>query len=162
MNCRRKGIFLPPPPQVCCLSEHSGMLEFTFLHTRRPTAENEVKSTNAGPNSVKWHQLPFCCSAWRGRSAKQVPSPDAVLQTFVSGPASWEQPLDTAAKGKNPEPGQMAQRSSTSEERGAGDSLPGCLHPSLPALSNLKRFSCIGFIKNKQTNKPLNCNSKQH
>lgn len=60
MNCRRRGIF-SPRPAVCCLSEHSGMLEFAFLHTRRPVAENEVKSTNAGPNSAKWHQLQFCC-----------------------------------------------------------------------------------------------------
>lgn len=45
MNYRRRGIFYPThPPQVCCLSEHSGMLEFAFLHTRMPVAENEVKS----------------------------------------------------------------------------------------------------------------------
>lgn len=54
MNCRRKGS-RPPHLQVCCLTEHSDKLEFAFLHTRRPLAENEVKSTNAGPNAVKWH-----------------------------------------------------------------------------------------------------------
>lgn len=41
------------PPQVCCLTEHSDKLEFAFLHTRRPVAENEVKSTNTGSNAVK-------------------------------------------------------------------------------------------------------------
>lgn len=51
------------PLQVCCLTEHGDKLEFAFLHTRMPVAENEVKSTNRGPNTVKWHQLQFCCSA---------------------------------------------------------------------------------------------------
>lgn len=62
---QKEGNFLPfpPAPQVFCLSEHSGMLEFAFLHTRRPVAENEEKFTNAGPDSVKWHQLRFCRSA---------------------------------------------------------------------------------------------------
>lgn len=50
------------PPQVCCLTEHSDKLEFALLHTRRPVAENEVKSTNTGPEALKWQQLQFCCS----------------------------------------------------------------------------------------------------
>jgi len=89
MNYRKEN-FLPPPTPVCCLSEHSGMLDFAFLRTRRPVAEGEAKSRNVGPNSVKWHQLQFCRSARRGRSAKQVPGPNTVLQAFVSGPASQE------------------------------------------------------------------------
>lgn len=59
---QKEGNFLHPP-QACCLGEHSGMLEFAFLHTGRPAAENEVKATRTAPDSAAWHQLQLCCGA---------------------------------------------------------------------------------------------------
>lgn len=57
---QRERSFLPPPSSL--LPQWTQRtLEFALLHTRRPVAENEVKSTKAGPNSAKWHQLRFCC-----------------------------------------------------------------------------------------------------
>lgn len=67
-------------------------------------------------------------------------------QASVTGPVSWEQTLDRAAKGKNPKPAQMFQRTSTSKKGGVWYSLPGCIHHPLPSLSNLKRFL---KVKNK-------------
>lgn len=135
---QKEGNFLHPP-QVCCLGEHSGMLEFAFLHTRRPAAENEVKATGTAPDSAVWHQLQLHCGARSCTASPLSRVPPPAQPSSRCWPSSLMGTARQGCPGENPDPGQPAGRRSASKE-----SLPGCLQPSLPAPSNLKCFSLQG------------------
>lgn len=85
---------------------------------------------------------PVLLQCTKGTFCRECPWSNMVAKALVNGPASWEQTLGRAAKGKNPKPAQVVQRTSISEKGGVGGSLPGCIRCSLTPLSNLKRFFC--------------------
>lgn len=140
MNCRRRGISYPThPPPVCCLSEHSGMLDFALLHTRMPVVENEVKSTTQEPIQSSGTLSSFSAvheaAVLQSESLVLTQSFRLLLVILPHG--------NGPRQGKIPNQVRQQGREFISKGRGAGECLPGCLRPSSSLQPKKVFFSSV-------------------